>query len=146
MFAVKRHKIAEGKGHYCSRTCYRATVKRAEKHCASCGCVIPETGWHHEAKYCSQACYRTHQPRPAWKGGRIIDTDGYVLIWAPNSPMAREYGYVAEHRLVMAEVIGRPLTTTEVVHHVNGDRADNAPSNLMLFASQIEHMRHHAGH
>lgn len=40
-----------------------------------------------------------------------------------------------EHRLVMAKLIGRPLTGDEVVHHRNGDRLDNSPDNLELWST-----------
>lgn len=76
-----------------------------------------------------------------WRGGYTVDEQGYILKKCPDHPQADAAGYVRMHRLVMEEVLGRPLLRTEVVDHRNGDTSDNEPSNLRLFASNAEHLR-----
>jgi len=75
-----------------------------------------------------------------WKGGRKVE-DGYVMLWMPDHPDADKHGYVREHRLVAAQKLGRPLRPEEVAHHLNGDKADNRPENIEVFASNAEHLR-----
>ena len=78
---------------------------------------------------------------PDWKGGRYL-VGGYWYVWRPDHPNATKVGYVAEHRLVMSERLGRPLLRTEVVHHRNGDPQDNRPENLEVFPTNSDHLRH----
>jgi hypothetical protein len=64
---------------------------------------------------------------------------GYVLVKADH-PAANSRGLILEHRLVMEEWCGRPLKQRERVHHRDGDRARNDRDNLLLFASQEDHV------
>jgi hypothetical protein len=65
-----------------------------------------------------------------WKGGRILDRDGYVRVKSPGHPYAAQGNYVFEHRLVMEKTLGRFLERCEIVHHINGVKNDNRPENL----------------
>lgn len=53
-------------------------------------------------------------------------------------------GPVHVHRIVAAEMLGRDLLPGEVVHHIDGDKHNNDPSNLAVLPSQAEHARVHA--
>jgi len=77
---------------------------------------------------------------PAWKGGKVVDKRGYILVHLPEHPLASKGGYVREHRLVAEAVLGRYLTPTEVVHHKDDDPANNHPDNLVVYETNGQHL------
>ena len=85
-----------------------------------------------------------------WRGGIYMDA-GYRALHIPTLPVARRQlarkmvsagDYVREHRLVMAEHVGRALKRNEQVHHRNGIKTDNQIENLELHDGST----HAAGH
>lgn len=46
------------------------------------------------------------------------------------------------HRIVAEQILGRPLEVGEIVHHIDGNKRNNDPSNLMVM-TQSEHCRLH---
>jgi len=76
----------------------------------------------------------------SWKGGRVVGSQGYIQVKIyrddPFWVMTNTNYYVQEHRLVMARHLGRPLSPSESVHHINGNRADNRIENLQLRQGQ----------
>lgn len=90
----------------------------------SCGCLKKEL---------QRA--RVRERSFGWKGGRITNSSGYVMVLDRDNPSSNANGYVLEHRSVMEEHLGRQLLPTETVHHKNGVKDDNRLENLELWSS-----------
>jgi hypothetical protein len=76
---------------------------------------------------------RSLSAHPNWKGGTIHH--GYKFV-------RHDGKYISEHRLVMEKHLKRRLNPCEIVHHKDGNKINNAITNLELMTT-TSHMKHH---
>jgi len=113
----------------------RRNRKLADRLCPQCGNLFHPL--RQSSKYCSRKCAwannggKNKKPESWW-----VNKRGYVegKIWLSNNTYIR----VKQHRFIMEGIIGRPLKSSEDVHHIDGNKSNNKPHNLEL----IEHGIH----
>lgn len=81
-------------------------------------------------------------PRPHYGRKWRVRVDGYIDWWEPDHPLAREDGYLFEHRRVLYDA-GVALGPDDEVHHANGIKTDNRVENLVV-VDKREHASIHA--
>ena len=147
----QRDSHRERKHGWCSRLCWReyanAHRRGIEISCANCGkkffeypSNLRQRKGNQRGRYCcSRECRYAlikGSGHYSWKG-RYKNRAGYVLL--RDALIPEEFksmitcGHVLEHRLIMAQHLGRPLERHEVVHHLNGIKDDNRAENLELY-------------
>lgn len=129
--------IRAGRGKVCSQICKNKLNSRQRKKgeirkCARCGegfwSTPSEDRRGYVRKYCSRQCAFPNE------GGDILSTDGYYI--KQNKKV---------HRNIMEQYIGRKLSPTEIVHHINGNKLDNRIENLQLLTRSEHNILHFSG-
>lgn len=87
--------------------------------------------------------HQTGNKNGPWKGGRVRDSHGYILVRLYPTDrfwnMADGRGYVYEHRLVAARILGRPLTREEQVCRRDKNQRSNNDFTNLQFARDSAH-------
>jgi hypothetical protein len=132
--------------------------------CETCGSEIRryQCQVHEEKVYCSKSCAGKAKRNGSWLNCHMCDSKFYrrygeqdldigknqfcskncYFDWRRANSKKSTYlkiGAVHIHRIVAESFIGRKLSKDEVVHHIDNDKKNNHPSNLVIFPSQQMH-------
>jgi hypothetical protein len=91
---------------------------------------------------------------PSYKGGHTMLYGGYVYEFCPGHHLQNQWGWVAQHRMIGEDIVGRRLVQDddpdlrECVHHIDDCRTNNALENLqvMTFSAHRSHHTKHMNH
>ena len=76
--------------------------------------------------------------------------NGYAAVFHPENPgcfkCKKHKGWMYEHRYVAEQKIGRQLKADEEVHHIDHNRMNNSPENLVVLASSKHRKLHGVEH
>jgi len=84
------------------------------------------------------AHYNVQSDNPNWEDGLSI-VNGYVHVLSPDHHRANYNGYVRQHILIAERALGKPLPKDAVGHHINGKKAENDNTNLVLCENNNYH-------
>ena len=66
-----------------------------------------------------------------------VNSSGYLCVCVGGK-------IIHMHREIAERALGKPLPKGSVVHHVDGNKVNNSPENLIILQNKHEHMVLHA--
>ena len=115
---------------FCSWACFAASMRRGTlMFCAMCDTEFykqlaeQDSGKH----FCSRDCYMDFR---------------HASMKATTYP---KNGRRHAHRVIAEQLLGRDLSSEEIIHHIDLNRHNTDPINLAVFPDQSYHMRCHQG-
>ena len=118
--------------------------------CKGCGVeYTPKRKRQFTSVYCCLACQRSHclicdQKHNVELSRATAEQRGDTLRGRGNKKTYTKRAGRHEHRIVAEEILGRPLRDGETVHHIDGNKKNNAKTNIQILSGQGEHARLHA--
>lgn len=131
---IPKYKLKNRPGRFCSPECrnkYFSSIP-VNKKCVVCNNIFKDSSGG-KRKYCSNKCY--------WKKLKDLNlsySNTGKYIYTHDNDGNRIY----VHRLKIQNKIGKKLSSSDIVHHINGNRSDNRLSNLKLTV-QGKHCKKH---
>jgi HNH endonuclease len=101
-----------------------------------CGCGRPTTRAAYNNKKHGYKKGEFHRFATGHNGKRASSTTDYRSVWLGGRQ-------VKAHVAIVEAAMGRPLPATADVHHVNGQKWDNRPENLVACEDRAYHMLLH---
>jgi hypothetical protein len=133
---------------FCGKLFSFPKIQEGRRKCCSYECAAEIDRLRHHST--DEDCYN-------WKGGKTKHSDGYIYVYAKGHPLANHGPYVLEHRLVIEGwmrnedpshnflmwIEGTLYLRPKIkVHHIDEDKSNNKPENLLACTSASHHLIH----
>lgn len=129
-------------------------IKKVTKPCTTCGKPVTRIPSHMlKNAFCNMTCCSVWKKERFTKMNLELNPTRMTIetrTKVRNAKLGTGKGLTYEktfsrhtHRVVAEQKLGRKLIKGEVVHHIDENKRNNHPDNLIVFSSQSEHAKWH---